>query len=85
MNRDRVVEVGFGGTHFDGDGEALDNFIGTVTDDVTTNDLFIRSGCHQFNDRWWFSRCHRMVHVSEPVLINLDIVFTKGADCFVLC
>ena len=85
MNGDRVIEVGFGGTHFHRDGEALDNFICTVADDVTANDLLIRSGCHQFDDGWWISRCHRMVHVSESVLINLDIVFTEGADCLLLC
>ena len=85
MNGDRVVEVGFGSTHVHRDGEALDNFICTATNDVTANDLLIRSSGYQFDDGWWFSRCHRMVHVGEPILINLDIWFTKRADCFVLC
>ena len=43
VDGDGVVEIGLTGAHFYGDGEALDDLVGALTDDVNANDLFFRS------------------------------------------
>ena len=44
-----IIEVGFGGAHFDGYCEALDHFIDAVADAVETNDLLVLSCADQFH------------------------------------
>ena len=43
MNGNSVFEVGLAGAHFYSDGEALDNFVRALADDVETNNSFFRT------------------------------------------
>ena len=49
MNSYSIIEIGFGGAHFDGYCEALDHFIDAVADAVETNDLLVLSCADQFH------------------------------------
>ena len=40
VDGDSVVEIGLTGAHFDRDGEALDNLVGALADDVNADDSF---------------------------------------------
>ena len=40
VDRDSVVEIGLGGTHFHGHGETLQHLVGAVADDVQADDPF---------------------------------------------
>src|SRR3569833_4455149 len=47
--RDGGVEVGLSGAHFHSYRDALQYFIGPASDNVATDDLFLRSHRHQFH------------------------------------
>jgi hypothetical protein len=40
MNGNGVVEIGLSGSHLDGDNKALHHLVGTLADNVETEDLF---------------------------------------------
>ena len=52
VDGDGIVKIGLTSTHFDGDGEALDDLIGTLTEDVEAHNSFFGTLHDEFEGGW---------------------------------
>lgn len=76
MNSNTAVKVSLGGTHLDGNTEALQNLVAALAEDVQANDSLVRTLADELvGGRTLVLRLHHgVVHGSEAGSVDLDRV-----------
>ena len=79
MDGDRIVEVPFGRSHADGDGESLQHFVGTQAEDVATDDAFLFPYGNELHRRLALVAGESVVHGVELGPVDRDRIAMKRA------